>query len=212
MFRRIRGLKYWCGFHIQNKFLARISQSMKTSRWKMDVCPGLLLVIVKYSHWYFWSAAALLCWRASWHTDEFFRNDLIWPRRSERAASGSQVRRYLDAGIWVGWGGMMQVGESVFEMFLSVWCSWHSELCRWSAIKLFEHVGWLKASDCWKLLKCKTDIGKFRILCETCKRNIICVCFIKCTVELKLYYYNYIFISWTENTLLIGPEEKEIST
>lgn len=70
--------------------------------------------------------------------------------------------------------GMMQVGESVFEMFLSVWCSWHSELCRWSAIKLFEHVGWLKASGCLKLLKCKTDIGKFRILCETCKRNTMC--------------------------------------
>lgn len=57
----LKKFKYWCLSHLKNKSLAKISWGMRTRRWNMNVCFGLLLVILKYSQWYFWSAVALAC-------------------------------------------------------------------------------------------------------------------------------------------------------
>lgn len=145
---------------------------MKRSGWKIDVCLGLLLVIVKYSQRYFWSAAALSYYAQADTRGWIFQKRSDLPCHTERAVPVSQVHCYLAAQIWgekkKKKNGMMQVGESNFEMFLSVWCSRHWERCHWSAIRLFEHVGWLKAPACLKLLNCKIDFSTFRILCETC--------------------------------------------
>ena len=51
--------KYWCLSHIRDKLLSKISWGMRTRTWNMHVYLGLLLVILKYSKWYFWSAVVL---------------------------------------------------------------------------------------------------------------------------------------------------------
>lgn len=147
-------------FRIQNKLLTRISRSMKRSGWNMDVSLGLLLVIVKYSHRCFWGAVALSCYAQADTGGWIFQQPSDLACHTKRAAPVRQVRRYLAAWIWGGGKckkkpDMMQTGESNFEIFLSVWCSQHWEWCHWSAIRLFEHHGWLKAPGCLKLLNCK---------------------------------------------------------
>lgn len=115
--RWIRGLKYWCLFRIQNKLLTRISQSMKRSGWKMDVCLGLLLVIVKYSHRYFWSAVALLCYVQADTRRWIFQQRSDLACHTEHAALVSQVCRYLAARIW---GGMKKKKKKK----KTAWCKW----------------------------------------------------------------------------------------
>lgn len=114
--RWIRGLKYWCLFRIQNKLLTRISQSMKRSGWKMYVCLGLLLVIVKYSHRYFWSAVALLCYVQADTRRWIFQQRSDLACHTEHAALVSQVCRYLAARIW---GGMKKKKKKK-----TAWCKW----------------------------------------------------------------------------------------
>lgn len=53
--------KYWCLSHIKVKLLPEISWGTRTGGWNMNVYLGLLLVILKYSKWYFWSTMALAC-------------------------------------------------------------------------------------------------------------------------------------------------------
>ncbi len=122
---------------------------MRTRRWNMNVCLGLLLVALKYSQWYFWSAMALACCAQA---DTF--SAVIWfGHHSKWIALISQEHCYLDCWMKMKYC-MMQVSERSVEMLPSVWCSWHFwELCRRLAIMLFAPVGFgsfcLSASRFW---------------------------------------------------------------
>lgn len=62
--------------------------------WKMDVCLGLLLVIVKYSQRYFWSAVALSSYAPADTQEWIFQQRSDLACHSERAAPAFQVRRF----------------------------------------------------------------------------------------------------------------------
>lgn len=96
IFKWISEFNYWCLSHIKNKWLLRISWGMRTFRWNMDACLGLLLVILKYSQWYFWSAVALACLCAGWHWGMNFSAVVWFGRRSKWIALISQEHCYLD--------------------------------------------------------------------------------------------------------------------
>lgn len=90
--------------------------------------------------------------RAGWHSGMNF-SAAIWFGLSHWTRGACKSGALLPGCSDLWWkkppkNGMMQVGESKFEMFLSVWYSWHWEWCHSSAIRLFEHVGWLKAHGC----------------------------------------------------------------